>query len=105
MSKHDLRSSQRVLINKEFASIDELVSEYVTNISRTGVFIRTQAPLPVGTKVNLKFSIILDEIESVEGLGEVVRVVDDGPEPHGMGVVFSHLDGKSAQLIDKIVAR
>lgn len=105
MAKHDLRGSQRVLINKEFASIEELVSEYVTNISRTGVFIRTETPLPVGTKVNLKFSIILDEIESVEGLGEVVRVVSEGEEPHGMGVVFSHLDGKSAHLIDRIVAR
>lgn len=101
--KRDLRSSERISINREFRSIEELVSEYVTNISRTGVFIRSETPLPVGTKVNLKFSIIMDEIESVEGLGEVVRVVDEGTEPHGMGVVFSHLDGRSAQLVDRIV--
>lgn len=101
--RRDQRSSNRISINKEFASIEEFVTEYVTNISKTGVFIKSQNPLPVGTKVNLKFSIVLDEIESVEGLGEVVRVVDAPGDARGMGVVFSHLDGRSARLIERLV--
>jgi uncharacterized protein (TIGR02266 family) len=100
--RRDQRHSRRITINREFATIEEFVSEYVTNISRTGVFIKSRNPLPVGTKVNLRFSIVLDEIESVEGLGEVVRVVDDVPET-GMGVVFSRLDSRSERLIERLV--
>ncbi|HCF59173.1 MAG TPA: hypothetical protein DFS52_14415, partial [Myxococcales bacterium] len=68
------RESRRV-INREFASVEEFISEYVCNISRSGAFVRSVDPLPVGTRVALRFSVIIDEIETVEGIGEVVRVV------------------------------
>ena len=42
------RQDARLTINKEFDSFDQFVREYVTNISRTGVFIKTATPLPVG---------------------------------------------------------
>src|SRR5262245_56282817 len=86
----------RVTINHEFASVDEFVSEYVTNISRTGVFIKTRAPLDVGTKVNLKFTVIMDDLETIEGIGEVVRVQSN---PAGMGVVFVTLTTHTHDLI------
>ncbi len=82
---HDERRDERVTINKEFESFDAFIQEYVTNISRTGVFIKTATPLPVGTSVNLGSRVIMDDIETVEGIGEVVRVEADPP---GMGVVF-----------------
>jgi hypothetical protein len=83
-----LRPPRRVTINKEFESYDAFISEYVTNISRKGAFVRSKTPLPVGTKVNLRFTVIMDDIETIEGVGEVVRVHDD---PAGMGVVFTEL--------------
>ena len=43
----------RVTVNKEFASIEEFVREYVSNISRSGAFIRSDNPLPVGTQVTV----------------------------------------------------
>jgi hypothetical protein len=92
------RSDERVTINKEFESFDAFIQEYVTNISRTGVFIRAQHPLPIGTKVNLQFTVIMDAIETIEGIGEVVRVEKDG-----MGVVFRELSGYSKDLIDKLL--
>ena len=82
------RDDERVTINKEFESFDAFIQEYVTNISRTGVFVQPQTPLPVGTEVNLRFTVIMDDIETIEGVGEVVRVRDDPP---GMGVVFTEL--------------
>ena len=94
------RRDERVTINKEFESYDAFIHEYVTNISRSGVFIRSKSPLPVGTKVNLHFTVIMDDIEPVEGVGEVVRVHDDPP---GMGVVFTELSGYSKGLIDKLL--
>ena len=101
----NLRRTPRVQVNKEFASIDAFLSEYVTNISEEGVFIRTEDPLPVGTRVNLRFSIILDEVETIEGIGEVVRIVDRVNHEKGMGVVFVQLDSYSEAIIQKILTR
>jgi uncharacterized protein (TIGR02266 family) len=92
----------RVTINHEFSSVDQFIAEYVTNISRSGVFIRTKNPLGVGTKVNLKFTVIMDELETIEGIGEVVRVQEDPP---GMGVVFVSLTSHSQDLIAKLITR
>jgi len=94
----DLRAGERLTINKEFESFDAFIQEYVTNISRTGVFIRAQEPLAVGTRVNLRFTVIMDDIETIEGIGEVVRVEKDG-----MGVVFRELSGYSKDLLDKLL--
>ena len=68
---NDKRDEQRVTINKDFESFDAFVHEYVTNISRTGAFVKSKQPLPVGTTVNLRFTVVMDEIETVEGVGEV----------------------------------
>jgi hypothetical protein len=91
----------RVTINHEFASVDELLAEYAANISRSGVFIRAKKLVPVGTKVNLGFTVIAGELETIEGIGEVVRVQD---APRGMGVVFVTLTKRSQDVIDRLVA-
>ena len=96
------RSDQRVTINKEFESFDAFIQEYVTNISRTGVFIKSSTPLEIGTRVNLRFTVIMDDIETIEGIGEVVRVERDPP---GMGVVFRELSAYSKGLIDKLLTQ
>ena len=94
------RDSERITINKEFESFDAFIQEYVTNISRSGVFIRAQSPLPVGTQVNLRFTVIMEDMETIEGVGEVVRIEKDG-----MGVVFRELSAYSKDLIDKLLTR
>jgi uncharacterized protein (TIGR02266 family) len=98
----DQRTDPRLTINKEFESFDAFVHEYVTNVSRSGLFIRSKDPLPVGTKITLTFTVIMDDVETIEGSGEVVRVQDD---PSGMGVVFTELtdysDGLLARLLTK----
>lgn len=100
------RAETRRSINREFASVEQFIAEYVTNISRSGVFIRSDDPLPVGTRVNLRFSVILDELEIIEGVGEVVRVVaaSDGQQA-GMGVVFVELTQISKELIERVLVR
>src|SRR5262249_1104612 len=94
------RKDERVTINKEFESYDAFINEYVTNISRSGVFVRSKTPLPVGTRVNLRFTVIMDDIETIEGVGCVVRVHDD---PSGMGVVFTELGSYSKSLVDVLL--
>ncbi|MFO8072854.1 MAG: PilZ domain-containing protein [Polyangia bacterium] len=96
------RSEQRITINKEFESFDAFINEYVTNLSRSGAFVRSKNPLPVGTSVDLRFTVITDDIETIEGRGEVVRVEEDPP---GMGVVFTRLTGYSKELIERMLTR
>jgi hypothetical protein len=96
------RRDTRVTINKEFESFDAFIHEYVTNISRSGAFIKSKKPLPVGTMVNLRFTVIMDEVETVEGVGEVVRVEDDPP---GMGVVFREVGAYSKGIIERLLTQ
>ncbi len=97
------RQYDRVAVNRDFESIDEFVAEYVSDISHGGVFIRSKNPLPVGTKVNLRFSIIVEDFETIEGEGEVVRVDPDPANP-GMGVAFTKLSAESLDLINRILS-
>ena len=99
-NEQDMRRADRITINKEFESFDAFIEEYVTNISRSGVFIRSKSPLEVGTKVNLRFTVIMDDIETIEGTGEVVRVDDSG-----MGIVFRDLTGYSKNLIERLLVQ
>lgn len=94
------RRDERITINKEFESYDAFITEYVTNLSRSGAFVRSKEPLPVGTEVNLQFTVIMDGIETIEGIGQVVRVHDDPP---GMGVVFTQLSSYSKSLIEGLL--
>ena len=99
----DQREHPRLLINREFASLDDFIAEYVTDISQGGVFIRSRSPLPIGTRVDLHFTILLEDFHTIEGVGEVVRVVDAGPG-QGMGVKFIELTPDSQSLVDRIAA-
>ena len=71
-----------------------------------GVFIRTADVLPVGTEVNLKFSVIVDDFETIEGEGRVVRsvTVDESPNP-GVGVVFTSLTDESREVLARLFMR
>ncbi len=100
------RIETRQTVNLDFASVDEFIAEYVSNISRSGVFIKSEEPLPVGTRVTLKFTVIMDDLETIEGVGEVVRTIQKAPNVQaGMGVVFISLTGYSRQLVERILVR
>lgn len=102
MSDDKRRVEERVTINQEFESFDAFIEEYVTNLSRSGAFIKTKGSLAVGTKVNLRFTVLHEDMEIIEGVGEVVRVQNDPP---GVGVVFSELSPESQGVIERLLAR
>jgi uncharacterized protein (TIGR02266 family) len=102
MSDSNQRQHPRVTVNQEFDTIDDFVSEYVSDISEGGVFIRSKKPLPVGTEVNLQFSILTEDFEMIEGIGRVVRV-DNRPGREGMGVTFEKLTDESKVLVESII--
>ena len=92
--------ARRVRINEEFAPVEAFIHEYVADLSTSGVFVRTREPLPVGTRVNLKFSLVLDELYVVEADGEVVR---HHVRPRGMGVAFREMSPEAARLVGRAV--
>ena len=100
------RVAPRNHINRDFASVDEFIREYALNVSLGGCFIRTNEIVPVGTEVNLKFTVIVDDFETIEGLGKVVRVVPPGRgEPPGVGVVFTSLTDNSRNVLVRLFLR
>jgi hypothetical protein len=96
----DRRHEPRITINKDFESFDAFVHEYVMNVSRSGVYVKTKETLPIGTRVNLCFRVIMDTIETIEGVGEVIRVEQNPP---GMGVVFVELGQYSQRLLERLI--
>jgi hypothetical protein len=94
----DRRRHERQHINKDFESFQAFASDFVTNISRSGIFIRSKSSLSIGTKVDLRFTVVMDEIEVIEGTGEVVRVTDEG-----MGIEFRELSRASQGVLTRLM--
>ena len=76
------------------------MSQYVSNISTSGVFVRCGELVPIGTHVNLNFTVLSDEIETITGVGEVVRVQEN---PSGLGIEFRSLSEESMVIIERLV--
>jgi len=86
-----------------FENFKGIFFEYTHDISRTGVFIEMDKPLPVGTRLRLSFSLPAPHSHSITAFGRVVRVAEPTADrPGGMGVNFICLDEKSAAVIDEL---
>lgn len=103
------RACPRVLVDLEvdYASEDNFLFAYITDISATGIFIRTTTPEPAGTHLNLRFE---DGLDSFELEGEVIWVnayrpgAPDNLDP-GMGVRFANLDDETKHRLYDLVRR
>lgn len=96
----DRRRGERHAINPEFAALDPGTLTYVSNLSEYGVFIHTRVRLPVGSAVDLRFTVLLDDPVVIHGPGRVVHHQD---EPRGMGVAFGNLSAEAQlRVIDAI---
>lgn len=94
------RAAMVVPIRYRYQSFIEFVETQSVNVSRSGMFVATADPLPVGTILDFQFT-LADGFALLKGRAEVVRVTG-GPVP-GMGVRFQDLDEGSRTLIDRIV--
>src|SRR5688572_33291734 len=95
----DRRRAPRVLVDLEvdYASEENYLFAYITDISATGIFIRTTTPEAPGTQLNLRFS--SENAGAIEVEGEVIWVnpyrpgTPDNLHP-GMGLRFLSLDNE-----------
>jgi uncharacterized protein (TIGR02266 family) len=101
LSDAERRRAPRVLVDLEvdYASEDNYLFAYITDISATGIFIRTTTPEAPGTHLNLRFSPTGQGRGdgAIEVEGEVIWVnpyrpgTPDNLHP-GMGVRFVGID-------------
>jgi type IV pilus assembly protein PilZ len=102
----DKQASLRVptRLRVSFESYGELRQCLMTNISRGGVFVATQKPLPMGTPFLLRIE-IADSDELLELRGEVATVntgADMQSEEEGMGIRFSNLSEEQQAQVQKL---
>lgn len=84
-----------------YNSILDFHASQSLNISRTGMFVASDKPGPVGSIVEFDFT-LADGLSLLKGTGEVVRVTTHPVS--GMGVRFRELDENSRKCLERIVA-
>ncbi len=107
----DRRAAPRVLVDLEvdYASEDNYLFAYITDISETGIFVRTTSPEQPGTRLNLRFRPD-GASEQLELEGEVIWVnpfrpgAPDNLHP-GMGIRFVDLDDDVRDQLLELVRR
>ena len=88
-----------------FENFKGIFFEYTHDISRSGVFIEMDKPLPVGTRLRLSFSLPPPHDHPITAFGRVVRTAEPTEDrPGGMGVNFICLNEQSAKVIDEVAA-
>jgi uncharacterized protein (TIGR02266 family) len=107
----DRRRAPRVLVDLEvdYALEDNYLFAYITDISATGIFVRTTTPEEPGTHLNLRFQPD-DTATPIEVEGEVIWVnpyrpgKPDSLHP-GMGIRFVDLDDDVREILLELVRR
>jgi|GEM_PF-1507897 len=89
------------------ATVDQFIEHHAHNVSRGGMFIKTDAPLAAGTL--LKFEMRLRGNEALmAGVGRVAwqrdRAQATPDNPAGMGIKFIKLEEASRAVLDRLVA-
>jgi len=101
----DRRRAERasVTVRIDYATVDEIFSEFTRDINDGGLFIETEKPHQAGTEVSMQFHLPGSE-EVIHTIGRVVRV-SSGAEgmPPGMGIEFDELTADDRTKIDRIV--
>lgn len=97
----DRRRAERVDVNFEFRDDDDSPT-HVSNLSEYGVFVHTTRRLPLGTEVELRFTVVLEDPVVIAGRGRVVR---HQPDPMGMGFEFTQLDPEMLLRVADVVRR
>lgn len=105
VSDDDRRRAGRagVTVRVDYATVDEMFSEFTRDINEGGIFIETEKPHQPGTEVSMQFH-LPGSNEVVQTLGRVVRVsTGDVATPAGMGIEFDELTSDDRAKIDLIV--
>lgn len=91
-----------LLVQFRLQSYDQFLSDYASDLSIGGMFLRTKTPKPEGSMLYFQFT-TKDDGAVIEGLGRVVRVSEGGDGVAGMGIEFVNVEEPSMTRIRDIV--
>lgn len=101
------RIQQRVKMQAavDFGSDNNFFNGFSANISDGGLFVATVNLVPIGTQIDLSFSLPSGERIHAHGVVRWVREVDDkNPDAFpGIGVQFTKLDGDGQVAVERFV--
>jgi len=106
-TRHERRAEPRIplRIQIQYRTADQFFQDYMQNLSSGGIFIETEQPLKVGTRLKVQFCLPRMK-KAILADGVVVRKVDVGPGNPGlggMGIQFSDLNAEDKCSLDEYV--
>ncbi len=107
LGRVDRRRFPRITASMQisFEDFKGIFFEYSRDLSRNGIFIEMDPPLPLDACLRLSFSLPAPVAKPVLAYGRVVRRVEGAKgKIGGVGVRFIHMDEESRRLIDSLVA-
>jgi uncharacterized protein (TIGR02266 family) len=94
-----------VSLQISFEDFKGIFFEYSRDLSRAGIFVEMENPLPIGSQLHLSFSLPPPFSHPVTAWGNVVRREEASKNsPGGVGIRFIWLDPDSERIIDAMVA-
>ncbi len=84
------------------ADLGELSCVFVSDLSEHGVFVHADQRVPLGTELDLHFTVVLEDPVVLRGRGRVVRHQE---APRGMGIEFTDLAPEMILRINDVVLR
>ena len=101
MADHDRRHAARVALIRdiEYAGEGSRTRRRLTDLGPNGVYIDTTGPLPMGSELDLKFTLPDDSIVTARG---VVRYHQPGV---GMGIEFVEISEEDRDRVKRWVER
>jgi uncharacterized protein (TIGR02266 family) len=92
------------VVQVEFRTPSSFLVAYSVNLSRGGMFVETDADIPVGAGVTIELAIPSSGSIELDGIVAWRRVVEPGVDgPPGLGVEFQDVSPQLGALIDKLV--
>jgi uncharacterized protein (TIGR02266 family) len=92
-----------MVVRIDYATVDELFSEFTRDINEGGLFIETEKPKPVGTEVTMQFNLPGTD-QRFTTIGRIVRISQgaEGALP-GVGIEFDELTSDDRTKIDSLI--
>ena len=96
-------SREALVVRLEYRTVDELFSDFTSNINEGGIFVESESPQELGSSVTLQVR-LPGSGEPITARGVVVHVTDgDATGVPGMGIEFETFDAATRQRINELV--
>src|SRR5687767_5418248 len=97
-NRRERRYPVALRIKLRYTQLEQFISKFATNLSRSGMFLASRNPKPVGTRIHFELR-LADDSRLIDGLGEVrwTREYDkNAPDlAYGMGIFLLELGPES----------